>query len=170
MKSWENCLNQAVSDPNQASQAGFSGNKTLPKKTKWVALTKEDLSQVSGHNKLTVHHYKSCSFGRWSPQECTHTASPGHALHLPWKHLQKVWNPAKYNHLLEYKYKSFCKIRWIIWAETRLSIIIYLQQPSWCQVCHRVVLEYGIPHGIHTQRTPVATEHTSSRYQNYKLM
>jgi hypothetical protein len=43
-----------------------------------------------------------------------------------------------------------------------LSIIIYLQ--------HRVVLTYGMPHGIHTKRTPVAAEHTASRYQNDKLM
>jgi hypothetical protein len=43
-----------------------------------------------------------------------------------------------------------------------LSIIIYLQ--------HRVVLTYGMPHGIHTKRTPMAAEHTVSRYQNDKLM
>jgi hypothetical protein len=35
MESWENCLNQAVSDSNQASQAGFSGNNTWLKKTEW---------------------------------------------------------------------------------------------------------------------------------------
>jgi hypothetical protein len=33
-----------------------------------------------------------------------------------------------------------------------------------------VVLTYGMPHGIHTKRTPVAAEHTASRYQNDKLV
>jgi hypothetical protein len=37
MESWENRLNQAVSDPNQASQAGFSGNNTWLKNTEWVS-------------------------------------------------------------------------------------------------------------------------------------
>jgi hypothetical protein len=37
MESWENCLNQAVSDSNQASQEGFSGNNTWLKKTEWVS-------------------------------------------------------------------------------------------------------------------------------------
>jgi hypothetical protein len=37
MESWENYLNQATSDPNQASQAGFSGNNTWLKKTEWVS-------------------------------------------------------------------------------------------------------------------------------------
>jgi hypothetical protein len=27
-----------------------------------------------------------------------------------------------------------------------------------------------MPHGIHTKKTPVAAEHTASRYQNEKLM
>jgi hypothetical protein len=27
-----------------------------------------------------------------------------------------------------------------------------------------------MPHGIHTKRTPMAAEHTASRYQNDKLM
>jgi hypothetical protein len=36
MESWENRLNQVVSDPNQASQAGFLGNNTWLKKTEWV--------------------------------------------------------------------------------------------------------------------------------------
>jgi transcriptional regulator of acetoin/glycerol metabolism len=35
MESWENCMNQAVSDPNQASQAGFSVNNTWLKKIEW---------------------------------------------------------------------------------------------------------------------------------------
>jgi hypothetical protein len=35
---------------------------------------------------------------------------------------------------------------------------------------HRVVLTYGMPHGIHIKRTPVAAEHTASWYQNDKLM
>jgi hypothetical protein len=35
---------------------------------------------------------------------------------------------------------------------------------------YRVVLTYEMPHGIHTKRTPVAAEHTASRYQNDKLM
>jgi hypothetical protein len=35
---------------------------------------------------------------------------------------------------------------------------------------YRVILTYGMPHGIHTKRTPVATEHTALRYQNDKLM
>jgi hypothetical protein len=55
-------------------------------------------------------------------------------------------------------------------SKARLSIIIYLQQPSRCQVCHRVVLTYGMPHEIHTKRTPMAAEHTTSSYQNDKLM
>jgi hypothetical protein len=91
-------------------------------------------------------------------------------LYILWKHLQEVWNPAKYNYLWEYKWKTFSKIRWIIWSETRLSIIIYLQQPSWCRVCHQVVLTCGMPYGIHTKRTHVAAEHTALRYQNEKLM
>jgi hypothetical protein len=33
-----------------------------------------------------------------------------------------------------------------------------------------VVLTYGMPHEIHTKRTPMAAEHTASRYQNDKLM
>jgi hypothetical protein len=37
MESWENRLNQAVFDPNQASQVGFSGNNTWLKKTEWVS-------------------------------------------------------------------------------------------------------------------------------------
>jgi hypothetical protein len=31
-------------------------------------------------------------------------------------------------------------------------------------------LTYGMPHGIHTKITPMAAEHTTSRYQNDKLM
>jgi hypothetical protein len=31
-------------------------------------------------------------------------------------------------------------------------------------------LTYGIPHGIHSKRTPVAAEHTASRYKKDKLM
>jgi hypothetical protein len=59
MESWENYLNQEISNPNQASQAGFSGNNT------WLRRLNE--FQVSFHNKLTVHHCRSCPFGWWSP-------------------------------------------------------------------------------------------------------
>jgi hypothetical protein len=31
-------------------------------------------------------------------------------------------------------------------------------------------ITYGMPHGIHTNRTPMAAEHAASRYQNDKLM
>jgi hypothetical protein len=31
-------------------------------------------------------------------------------------------------------------------------------------------LNIGMQHGIHTKRTPMAAEHTASRYQNDKLM
>jgi hypothetical protein len=82
MESWENRLNQAVSNPNQASQAGFSGNNT------WLnsrCTTVQVALLVDGHlrNVLAQH----------LPD----------ALHLLWKHLHEVCNPAKYNHLWEYK-------------------------------------------------------------------
>jgi hypothetical protein len=61
MESWENCLHKAASDPNQASQAGFSSNNT------WLKKTECSKFQVFGYNELMVHHYRSCPFGRLSP-------------------------------------------------------------------------------------------------------
>jgi hypothetical protein len=46
MESWENCLKQATSDLNQASQAGFLGNNT------WLKKTECSKFQVSGYNEL----------------------------------------------------------------------------------------------------------------------
>jgi hypothetical protein len=45
MESWENYLNQAVSDPNQASQEGFSGNNTVEVALSVDGLLKNVLAQ-----------------------------------------------------------------------------------------------------------------------------
>jgi Ca2+-dependent lipid-binding protein len=45
-----------------------------------------------------------------------------------------------------------------------------LTTTSWCRVCHRLVLTYRMPHGIHTKRTPMVVEHNASRYQMDMLM